>query len=681
MADIKKVKSDAIATIDAAMTILDRLPEFDETNISLSYNESFNPFQFLMDLFKSTVGYDTFLNIISKIIAIELPAIEIAVKTILLTNFRNLISCSLNPIISRDVILNGFVFNLYEIDLLNILQYSPLSYKIGVWKPNIGRNYYFGCDGFDYPSQLKDAGDFNAFLYYVKNYSLGREVWRGVNLIQSTLDDSAWGDRESYVYQRPMLPPEEIYDNIKHKCVKRAGIITLEYNERNSALTLADGSDSLSLKTPYNNCLHVFIGNTAPKELGEISDLEQLIYNFEEQIEDKKNELISKKEKLDYYQATVNEYKSKTEEAKLSATELRKLCMTYEVEINKLKQKISEIEQDISETNAAKVNTEGLLNSLLHSLTETNYRSVEENYYFNRTIMEFNTDYITSLKLFDSKVVITQLIDALTNCLSIDLNLSYEQMFVKNEIKKMVSMINETDDIVVNDCFFSFSNEEFENMIHKTELARAGLLSENGELNSTVKVDAEKILSSLNTINENTSKEEMTTIINGALTEISKSISNTEYELKDNVNFNVQMNFIENLLTNLAFVITSAVISPKLYLLLGINLQMLGSEPNFDLAAFVEMHKQMIVSIIRSIRDKLISLLVEFLQKIVGRLAEEIGKKMAVEQIFYYKELIKRCIESFKMWGRSKYMDFDVDNIDYADILQEESEEPNNNNC
>jgi len=680
MADIKKVKSDAIATIDAAMTILDRLPEFDEANVSLSYNESFNPFQFLMDLFKSTVGYDTFLNIISKIIATGLPAIEIAVKTILLTNFRNLISCTLNPIISRDVILNGFVFNLYEIDLLNILQYSPLSYKIGVWKPNIGRNYYFGCDDFDKPYELKNAGDFNAFLYYVKNYSLGREVWRGVKLIQSTFDDSAWGDRKSYIYQRPMLSPEEMYDE-KGKCVKRAGIITLEYNERNSSLTLADGSGSLSLKTPYNNCLHVFIGNTAPEQTEELTDLENILRVTEQRIEDLKNELISKKEKLDYYQAIVNEYKSKTEEAKLSAPELGAFCMKYQLEIDKLKRKISEIEQDIASSNVDKINAESELNALLHSMTKTNYRSVEKNYYFNRTIMEFNTDYITSLKLFDSKVVITQLIDALTNCLSIDLNLSYEQIFVKNEIKKMVSMINETDDIVVNDCFFSFSNEEYENMIQKTELTRAGLLSENGELNSAVKVDAEKILSNLNTINENTSKEEMTTIINGALTEISKSISNTEYELKDNVNFNVQMNFIENLLTNLAFVITSAVISPKLYLLLGINLQMLGSETNFDLAAFVEMHKQMIVSIIRSIRDKLISLLVEFLQKIVGRLAEEIGKKIAVEQIFYYKELIKRCVECFKMWGKSKYMDFDVDNIDYADILQEESEEPNNNNC
>ena len=678
MANIKKIKSDAIATIDAAMTILDRLPDFDETNISLSYNESFNPFQFLMDLFKSTVGYDTFLNIIAKIIAIELPAIEIAVKTILLTNFRNLISCSLNPIISDEVISNGFVFNLYEIDLMNILQYPPLSFKIGVLNPNIGRNYYFGCDGFDYPSELKDAGDFNAFLWYVKNISLGREVWRGVNLVQSTFGDSAWGDRESYVYQRPM--PEEIYDEVKGKCVKKAGIITLEYNERNSALTLADGG-SLSLKTPYNNCIHVFIGNTAPKPSGDITQLEDLIYDYEVQIEDKKDELIVKKEKLQYYLDKVEENKSDGIKGVLSAKEGADVHAAYKAEIDTLEAEIKQLEEDIADLNDDKIDAESDLNAILHSLTTDDYWDVSQNYYHNHTIMEFNADYITSLKLFDSKVVITQLLDALTNCLSIDLNLSYEQMFVKNEIKKMVSMINETDDIVVNDCFFSFSNDEYENMIQKTELIRAGLFTENGELNSTVNVDAEKILSSLNTINENTSKEEMTTIISGALTEISKSISSTEYELNDNVNFNVQMNFIENLLTNLAFVITSAVISPKLYLLLGINLQMLGSEPNFDLAAFVEMHKQMIVSIIRAIRDKLISLLVEFLQKIVGRLAEEIGKKMAVEQIFYYKELIKRCVECFKMWGRSKYMDFDVDNIDYADILQEESEEPNNNNC
>ena len=142
------------------------------------------------------------------------------------------------------------------------------------------------------------------------------------------------------------------------------------------------------------------------------------------------------------------------------------------------------------------------------------------------------------------------------------------------------------------------------------------------------------------------------------------------------------MNFIENLLSNLAYVITSAVVSPKLYLLLGINLQMLGSETNFDLAAFMEMHKQMIAAIIRAIRDALIQKLVEKLYKLVGYLAEEIGQKMSIEQILYYKDLLKKCIECFKLWGKDRYMDFDVNNIDYADILQDDTEDAETNkNC
>jgi hypothetical protein len=293
--------------------------------------------------------------------------------------------------------------------------------------------------------------------------------------------------------------------------------------------------------------------------------------------------------------------------------------------------------------------------------------------------MEFNADYIMSLKLFDAKVVAAQLIDALTACLSIDLNLSYEQLFIKNEIQKMVKMINETDDLVVNDCFFTFSNDEFNAMIQKSELIRAGLLSENGEMSSDTQIDANALLKSLNEINPDSSKEQISTVISGALTEISKSISTADYELTDKVNFNAQMNFIENLLSNLAYVITSAVVSPKLYLLLGINLRMLGNETNFDLAAFIEMHKQMIASIIRAIRDALIQKLVEKLYELVGYLAEEIAQKMSIEQILYYKDLLKKCIECFKLWGKSKYMDFDVNNIDYSDIYEEEGEVENNN--
>lgn len=679
MADIKNIKNKAIATIDAAMVILNKYPEFDETNVNLSYNTSFNPFQFLMDVFKSTVGYDRFIDIIAQFIAAELPAVEIAVKAILLTNIRNLLSCSLNPLIPEDVLLNGFVFDLKSLDLLNILDYCPLRSRIGEPK-NIGKYYYFGCDGFDFPQELVNAGDFNAFLWYIRNKGIGRNVWRGVNMVQATLGDSTWGT-DSYIVQKELPPPEEYLDE-NGKCKKNAGILTLEYNERSSSMTDAEGNGSLSLQTPFNNCLHVFIGNVEEEENPIIIGIQDTLDSIEREAEKVKEEIVKLEDQLLKVDKEILDFKDQTKKGQNYPPTSNNptyvaLQAKHEQVVNSIRQK----DQKLESLYNAKIEAENDLFSKIYDTTVVSYRPIEKNYYYRRTIIEFNTDYVMSLKLFDSKVVVAQLLDALTNCLSIDLHLSYEQIFVKNEIQKMVKSIVETDDAVVNDCFFTFSNEEFNRLVYKSELIRAGMFTMDGEMGSNVNIDAEKILSSLNEINPDSSKEEIQTIISGSLTEISKMVSTPEYDLNSKVNFGIQMNFIENLLSNLAFVITSAVISPKLYLLIAINMQLLGNQSNFDLAAFVEMHKQMIVAIIREIRDQLIKYLVEQLYKIIGQLAEEIGKLLAIEQIKYYRDLLRKCIECFKLWGRSGYLDFNVDNIDYADILNEESDNVVNNEC
>ena len=126
MPNFQKIKAQTIATVDSAITILNRLPGFDQTNTSLSYNETSNPFEFIIDIFKSTSGYDELINIISKFIAFELPALEIAVKAVLLSNIRNLLNCAINPIISEGLLTNGVVFDLRQIDVMNILYYCPL---------------------------------------------------------------------------------------------------------------------------------------------------------------------------------------------------------------------------------------------------------------------------------------------------------------------------------------------------------------------------------------------------------------------------------------------------------------------------------------------------------------------------------------------------------------------------
>ena len=85
MPNLKDTKANTLAVINSAITILDRMPALSQTNTTYSYNESSNPFEFLIDIFKSTSGYDDLINIISKFIAVELPALETAVKGILLS--------------------------------------------------------------------------------------------------------------------------------------------------------------------------------------------------------------------------------------------------------------------------------------------------------------------------------------------------------------------------------------------------------------------------------------------------------------------------------------------------------------------------------------------------------------------------------------------------------------------
>ena len=52
MANWQKIKTNALASVDTAIHIAQRMPEVDENNnqnIDFSYNNSINPFPFLLD--------------------------------------------------------------------------------------------------------------------------------------------------------------------------------------------------------------------------------------------------------------------------------------------------------------------------------------------------------------------------------------------------------------------------------------------------------------------------------------------------------------------------------------------------------------------------------------------------------------------------------------------------------
>ena len=681
MANLQKTKSEALAIIDAALAILNKFPEIETANSTLSFNTSSNPFPFLMDCFKSTTGYNILIKILSKFIMLGLPAVEIAVKGVLLANIKNILSCAINPFISDEILRNGIVFNLQQIDITDTLRYSPLD--------EIGKYYYF--DNYkkspvtdnstgqkkqiDVPKdvdELKVSKDFNCLIWYMKHIASFREVWgqqpnakdKRTNDIEN--DDTYWNDK-------------------KKKCRKGAGIVTLEYNVRPEGLRNAEGYGMSSgdasyagLQTPYGECLHVFLGNVKEKS-NEEGNKQQNLYDVATQNLVTANEQISIAEKaIEDIKKQQKKYEQDRKMGNITQEHYTVLIGDCRKQIEDKENEIQTQKDNIKTYKKNKVNAIKELRKIQANMSNNDYRKITQNYYYRRTLIEFNTDYVMSLKLFDSKVVTAQLLDSLMGLLNIDLNLTYKQMLIKNEVKKMVQMIVETDDTVVSDCFFTFTNDDYNAMLEKAELNRAKLFSINGEQNTTTTIDPKEILRSLNELDDSAIQSGDTTVIEHALTEISGNITTMNAMEGDAINFGARMNFIENLMNNLAYVITSAVLSPKVYLLILINLEILGKDTNFNLEGFIGQFKQLIASLIRTIRDQLIKYLVDELMKILGNIATEIAVKIGIEQAQYYYRLMKKIIGSFKRKGTT--LDFTIDSVEHADIITEE-QTPKNAEC
>ena len=283
MSKIKRTKEETLATIDAALSILNRFPDLEDGNVNLSFDTSTNPFPFLMDIFKSTAGYNELIRIIANFIAKYLPAVEIAVKTLLITKLKDIISCSVNPFLTDDILKNGIIFNISEIDLIDTFRYSPFDEKIGQF-------YYFGVfekeEYYDeqtkefkersvpiMPDDLIKCDDMNALLWYMINRANKRYVWKPTKYRH---DDEF----------RPDYPSVDEGQKLK----KEDGIVTFEFHEKSTNLVDAYGNDYLQ-QTPYNNVLHVFIGDVREKST---PLMQQVVEQQKQQAENEKEQEILK---------------------------------------------------------------------------------------------------------------------------------------------------------------------------------------------------------------------------------------------------------------------------------------------------------------------------------------------------------------------------------------------------
>lgn len=870
---VKKGADETLGIIDATMTILNNYPDLKDSDedIKLSYQASLNPLPFLLNLLERIGGYEIVIQIIAHFICAGIPFMEAAVKLAMLLNLRHLFSCTINPMITDKMLKEGMIFDISQLDIMNMLEYSPMK-KTFSNQNNPNRYNYFGCDDFRFTDELADAGDFNAFLWYVKHKAIKRLAWRGVELADSFFYSDVYlrsrNRGTSALYQKPKLFREvptdstvtemyewrmslssyqklktkvvernnfslreedlgrvtyqaknvspEIYDYLKdndkkskkdeggfdgrgfytyfkrsndgktyeatidqvafdtiagksegddgnfyyyrvkkaepdgldgtdsfplHQLFKRKGnpdvvsrisaedynghpdranykkitlygekdkkghgIITLEYNGSSSSLRNSIG-EPMGVATPSYNNLHVFIGCAESMSTRETLNQEQELLKFDKKVEElerKSNDLTKK----------ISDYENKRYRAKEKANKLGYVSNVspsdndtkakknwdkgkkLSEEADKYSEMISECQKEKKSVDKDLKSAQETVNELknqLHAryMTDNHFKPIQSNYYYHHTLFEFNYDYIMSLKLFDAKTLVHQLISQLTNCFQIDLDISYEKLVVKEQVKNIVQKIIQSGitDSVVSDCYFLFDNKEYDKMLQKADLIRAGLYTANGEINSTTQMNLD-ILENINNISPNASQEEIISTVTGALIELNYEVEGEDRDAlsprrpqgaQPGSGFGMRVNaqkFYENIINNLTEIIVSVIVSPKLYLLYAINLKTIGTFHPLSYQGFLSEFAKTIAEAIQHI----INSIQEYLQKqlfniIVGNFMKQVAVYFSLEKLEYYRELIQRCIDCF---NNSKNIgEFQDDIIQYADIYdQSEPEQP-----
>lgn len=677
---VKQAVESVSGQINAILSILDGTIPL--STLLMDKIGALNPLQFVLSILQRVVGYDRVVDFLTETIVIGLPSIEDNVKISLIESLKNLFSCSVNPLINETILREGVVLDLSTIDLLGIMKQCPLNTIFEDVTFN-GTYFYFDIDRFTIPDQLENSTDLNAVIWYSKNRSSDRTVWYGSDK-QNEEHEILSVENE---YSQGTLPSEN------------NGLITLEYTEKSSWIKDSVGNE-MAIQVPHGNCLHVFLGNSKGvtdeiiPSYDEIASKTEQFKLFSDELENGLNNLKEKQltdvtiEEQEETQNDINVINNLKNSLKnnisiesilpnlpIDSFNGKRLITIGDTDIN-----ISEYAYSATKENLMDENKQ--YKSELERIAETyQYITPQENYYFNKTLFEFNADYIKSIKLFDSKVLAIQLVNLLTGCFDVKLNLSFEERLVRNEVEQMIKKIINGEDVTsVSDCFFTFSNDEYNLLLDETEKERIGKYT-GGEYGYGSTIDYSKIYDEINAISNSATLSEQISNIGHAFNEISRTIKPEIYQDVDE--YSINFDFLNNLLMGLMQTIVYGIISPKFYMLIAVNLKIMGKVPNFDLAGFIASFKTLLLNLIKSIIDDMLSKLSEWLISIIKELISRLSDRLLLEQYEYYIQLLMKCIRTFRRLFGNK--DWNMADVEYADIVSinanDDFTEITNTNC
>lgn len=725
MASVKKMQEEAMASIDTAKALVDKVLSIMEiiiVNPSIALTFSANPIGFLIQLLKHLgVTREEIELWLTNFLIYIVPVLEIAVKAILLTNLKNMISCSIDPRIpekyrkQHKAITNyntsqeyGIDINIESIDFMDKLSINPLG--------EFGSNWYFGLEGVEDSYKFARADDMDAFLWFV----IHKGKFPNSSAISQLSDIGDIGGQNSKVTPTNgngslLSTVDVVYDensssNIllgnTFKYQGDAHVISMCIDRKlgesgntihNTLVPVSDDwtsvnwyarrADQLGKNLGFGWGVNQKRGNTKYKGKGRDFSKEKGLCNLQYINQSSSDApltgLVNNKIRFTILPKPLMHIPvlSKGE----PPWRFKKMLFNDKGEYDSNgKYTLADISdsQDLTYLDGAvKIDPKS------GNVTVTDKDKVIKNLmecYPGLTVFEFNYDYVMSIKLFDAKVLAHSLMESVLNMnmgLSVGLGMRHQEG--TETIKEIIKNILKTDDSEINDCYYTFDNTKYDSLLRKAEEKRARQERFGNVTHETGLFDSVNDI--LNEYDANAELHKQADVLHRAITQAAVTVSEG---VEESDKFDVEFNFIFDLIEALITAIVNGILSPKLLMLLEVNQKIMGGTwEKFTMKDLLEALRVIIMAIVKEIRDMVIQELLKLVLKALEPIIQMLASILLREQLENYADAILEIIRNFPLiWFRfsHKYEDTKLDTVDYADIdasNNKKGEQPSTNKC
>lgn len=314
--------------------------------------------------------------------------------------------------------------------------------------------------------------------------------------------------------------------------------------------------------------------------------------------------------------------------------------------------------------------------------------------YFNASVYKFDWDYLKNITILNPKLLLVRLVEHLLGfTMDVASNTKFDLTRKKVELvlSKAVKSIIEANDMEVEDCWKSFSNEDFNDLLNELLLSRYTASEYNGEVARTRQHDINDYLNSINDINSSAQSQGTTTKITKMITDVMVTPGvepSTDWEFE----FKFDSKMLEKLIWAMVMPIIESIFTPQVMLLMMINFQLLGIV-NIDEALGQDFGKiinllinkilGLVKSIILFIKDKIIQMLLDLFNEYIMPLLKNYAMILLLEHISDWLVILLeavKCLPNLIMPVFNKPIGY-IEEVDYADIVTEQNIPENSSEC